>query len=134
MANYFYKKDEPLSPSGWVVIDETYRRGKILKRRRKKGFCTWCKKAVIKPKRFWCSQECVKAYCLTQPNELKKLVKKRDKTICFDCGLKCRVKSNWDMDHDVEISEGGHPFDLDNLKTLCINCHKIKTKNMYKKK
>lgn len=29
----------------------------------------------------------------------------------------------WDMDHAVPISEGGHPYDIRNLRTLCCWCH-----------
>lgn len=125
-----YNHGDILSPSGLVKIDETCRRGFIDKKIRKKGVCTWCGIVVKKPKRHWCSKECVEKYNLTQPNELKKLVKKRDKTICALCGLKCRVKGNWDLDHKVPIIEGGHPFDMDNLRTLCEECHKKETKEL----
>lgn len=33
----------------------------------------------------------------------------------------------WDVDHTVPISEGGHPYDLRNLRTLCPWCHAAET-------
>jgi 5-methylcytosine-specific restriction protein A len=31
------------------------------------------------------------------------------------------------IDHIKPISEGGEPLDIDNLQTLCKECHAIKT-------
>lgn len=36
-------------------------------------------------------------------------------------------RSLWEADHIVAISEGGDPFDLNNLRTLCVPCHKSET-------
>ena len=36
-------------------------------------------------------------------------------------------RSLWDCDHIVPIIEGGAPGDLDNLRTLCLWCHKKET-------
>jgi len=33
----------------------------------------------------------------------------------------------WDMDHIVPVIEGGGSCGLDNLRTLCIPCHKTET-------
>ena len=35
-----------------------------------------------------------------------------------------RHRTLWDMDHIVPVVEGGGECDLDNLRTLCIWCHK----------
>lgn len=37
----------------------------------------------------------------------------------------------WDADHIVPVKEGGGQCGLDNLRTLCIKCHKEVTKNSY---
>ena len=39
----------------------------------------------------------------------------------------------WDADHIVPVKEGGGQCGLDNLRTLCIKCHKQVTKDSYKK-
>jgi len=33
----------------------------------------------------------------------------------------------WEMDHIVEVVRGGGACGMDNLQTLCIRCHKVKT-------
>lgn len=38
----------------------------------------------------------------------------------------------WDGDHIVSVKEGGGQCGLDNLRTLCIKCHKQVTKESYK--
>jgi 5-methylcytosine-specific restriction protein A len=34
----------------------------------------------------------------------------------------------WDVDHVLEVANGGGSAGLDNLQTLCLKCHKEKTK------
>lgn len=129
MATLF-KPGDSLCPTGLVVIDKTCRRGIIEKEKRKLGFCTWCGIRVYSPKRYWCSTECIDKYWMTQPTDIKRVVKKRDKGICELCSDKNTKKSLWQMDHRVPIIEGGHPFDLANLRTLCVDCHKEETKKL----
>lgn len=39
-----------------------------------------------------------------------------------------RLRSSWwDLDHRVPIADGGHPYDLRNLRTLCVWCHQDET-------
>ena len=40
----------------------------------------------------------------------------------------------WDADHIVPVKEGGGLCGLDNLRTLCIKCHKNETKILAQKK
>lgn len=39
----------------------------------------------------------------------------------------------WDLDHDLEVAAGGGLCGLENMRTLCIPCHKKKTKKFVKK-
>jgi 5-methylcytosine-specific restriction enzyme A len=39
----------------------------------------------------------------------------------------------WDADHILPVKEGGGLCGLDNIRTLCINCHKNVTKDAYHK-
>jgi 5-methylcytosine-specific restriction enzyme A len=39
----------------------------------------------------------------------------------------------WDADHIVCVKDGGGECGLDNLRTLCIKCHKLITKTSYQK-
>ena len=38
----------------------------------------------------------------------------------------------WDRDHIIPVKNGGGNCGLDNLRTLCIKCHKKVTKESYK--
>lgn len=55
----------------------------------------------------------------------------------YNISLKRRIYKNkwggglWDVDHIKPVKEGGGCCGLDNLRTLCINCHKMVTRNMY---
>ncbi|MGC2404102.1 MAG: HNH endonuclease [Acidobacteriaceae bacterium] len=43
-------------------------------------------------------------------------------------GLKKRGrKSLWDADHILPVKEGGGQCDLDNIRTLCLRCHRTVT-------
>mgnify|MGYP001191281883 FL=1 len=37
----------------------------------------------------------------------------------------------WDADHIIPVKDGGGKCGLENIRTLCIACHKDVTKNMY---
>jgi 5-methylcytosine-specific restriction enzyme A len=36
-------------------------------------------------------------------------------------------KSLWDADHILPVTEGGGECDLDNIRTLCLRCHRAVT-------
>ena len=43
-------------------------------------------------------------------------------------GLTLRMrKSLWDADHILPVAEGGGECDLDNIRTLCLRCHRVVT-------
>ena len=39
----------------------------------------------------------------------------------------------WDADHIIAVKDGGGSCGLENIRTLCIKCHKIVTKESYQK-
>lgn len=39
----------------------------------------------------------------------------------------------WDADHIIPVKKGGGSCGLENIRTLCISCHKIITKSSYSK-
>lgn len=49
--------------------------------------------------------------------------KLRDSPTCEDCGLELATE----VDHAVPIEEGGAPYALSNLRSLCARCHGRKT-------
>jgi 5-methylcytosine-specific restriction enzyme A len=106
----------------------------------------------------FCSHYCVHEWKLrTQPAYLREQVFERDGGICARCGvdtiaasrqlrysrgarraallahwgLKRRTrKSLWDADHILPVSEGGGECDLDNIRTLCLRCHRQATMDL----
>jgi 5-methylcytosine-specific restriction endonuclease McrA len=103
----------------------------------------------------FCSAYCVHEWKLrSQPAYLREQVLLRDQGVCACCGvdtiearrhlrharganrqallqhwgLKGRIrKSLWDADHILPVAEGGGECDLDNIRTLCLRCHRSAT-------
>jgi 5-methylcytosine-specific restriction enzyme A len=126
------------------------------------GLCRWCKKPVLK-RRTFCSDECVHQWKIrSDPGYARNLVYKRDHGICAICGvdtqaLRAKIASMkwgwndafwkwswityrrvvcgsiWDMDHIIPVVEGGGECGLENLRTLCIPCHRQVTADLRKR-
>ena len=101
------------------------------------GTCRWCNKpilddnGVINTKRRW-HKDCSNQYLLvTKSSFAKRQVKKRDKGVCVCCKKKCRLRSEWDVDHIVALSDrpDNNPkwWSLENMATKCVECHNKKT-------
>jgi 5-methylcytosine-specific restriction enzyme A len=119
--------------------------------------CRWCDLEIIaKRRRTFCSDYCVHQWRLrTDPGYLRDQVFARDRGRCAVChidtvaayaalrrargaaraaglrlyGMKSIVsrRSLWDADHIVPVAEGGGQCDLDNIRTLCLLCHREAT-------
>jgi 5-methylcytosine-specific restriction endonuclease McrA len=90
----------------------------------------------------------------TDPGYVREKVLERDRGVCATCGIDCldaerrlrrlrgpaRLKmfldwglragsrrSLWDADHILPVVEGGGECDLDNIRTLCLKCHRAAT-------
>ena len=116
--------------------------------------CRWCNLEVPQGRRTFCSDWCVEEWKLrSDPGHLRERVFERDHGVCAQCGINCvaeyaRVrrlrgrsrlramahwnmgarKSLWDADHILPVSEGGGTCDLENMRTLCLLCHRAHTK------
>ena len=90
-----------------------------------------------------------KGICIICKIDTKKIAKKaitlngKDKEDYlkeYNIGIKRKIWKRkhggglWDADHIVPVKQGGGQCGLDNLRTLCIKCHKQVTKDSYKKK
>jgi len=120
---------------------------------RVKGPCRWCKGEVRGRRRTFCSDVCVHEWRLrSSTSYLRECVYARDQGICAFCGidtiaLRRRIlrlsfgrrvvemrmlgivrgrKSWWEADHILAVAEGGDSC-LDNMRTLCISCHRSVT-------
>jgi 5-methylcytosine-specific restriction protein A len=119
--------------------------------------CRWCDLEILaKRRRTFCSDYCVHQWRLrTDPGYLRDQVFVRDHGICAVCGVDsiaaynalkrargpARIaglrlygmksittrRSLWDADHIRPVAEGGGQCDLDNLRTLCLLCHREAT-------
>ena len=119
--------------------------------------CRWCELEILASRRrTFCSDYCVHQHRLrTDPGYLRDQVFARDHGICQSCqadtvGIYAALKrargrareaglsiygmktitsrrSLWDADHILPVAEGGGQCDLDNLRTLCLPCHREAT-------
>lgn len=119
--------------------------------------CRWCQLEIVAARRrTFCSAFCVHQWRLrSDPGYLRDQVFARDRGVCALCAtdtveafgrlkrsrgaarLEALVlwglasprarRSLWDADHIVPVAEGGGQCDLDNLRTLCLPCHREQT-------
>lgn len=119
--------------------------------------CRWCQLEVLnRRRRTFCSDYCVDQWRLrTDPGYLRERVFLRDHGICAVCktdtnavysalkrargaarvaglrlyGMKTITsrRTLWDADHILPVAEGGGQCDLDNIRTLCVLCHREAT-------
>lgn len=90
--------------------------------------CRNCESIVAKNRRHYCSQECMDTY--NRNNSwyfIRKDVLRRDRYSCRICKQRFRKKF-LDIDHMIPVQMGGQLLDKNNLRTLCKECHKMKTK------
>ena len=110
--------------------------------------CRNCHVALPKGKRHNCSARCSDEWmCKTSPSYARFRVWERDKGVCAKCGVDAvagKFHTNgsprrnkprntgdlWQVDHIKPVIEGGGECGLDNLRTLCTDCHKQETKEL----
>ena len=96
--------------------------------------CVWCGCPLTGRKTRWCGQKCIDEYCLRNNGDtLRRRVHERDQGICADCGADCNSESGyshrygtWHAHHVNPVHRGGGACDLDNMVTLCVDCHKAR--------
>ncbi len=131
-------------PGGWVD------------RRKHPRKCRWCGGEVPKGRYTFCSPACVHEWKLrTDPGYLREKVFERDRGVCALCGVDTeelrknkrkldwaarrafekewgRRRHLWDADHIVPVARGGGECGLDNLRTLCLKCHRAITSGPFR--
>ena len=143
-------------PGGWAD------RATLAKGENGRNLCRWCNLEVPKGRITFCSDWCVEEWRLrTDPGYLREKVLARDRGICAVCRVDCqaawlnlrrqrgagrlkilrewglkpgRRKSLWDADHIVPVVEGGGECDLENIRTLCLRCHREATAELRKRR
>jgi 5-methylcytosine-specific restriction endonuclease McrA len=89
----------------------SYVREQVFKRDR--GVCSICQTDTVRLANF-----------------LRKLEWRARRRYCDRIGIpyaRARKRSLWDADHIKAVVEGGGECDLDNLRTVCIPCHRLVT-------
>lgn len=90
--------------------------------------CRNCDEKVAQNRRHYCSKKCMDEF--NRNNSwffIRKDVLKRDRYTCKICKQRLR-KKYLDVDHIIPVQMGGKLFEKANLRTLCKECHKAKTK------
>ena len=125
--------------------------------------CRWCQLEIAaRRRRTFCSAYCVHQWRLrSDPGYLREQVFMRDRGVCALCATdtvaaqaalkrsRGRVRAEalemwglrsvgvrrslWDADHVVPVAEGGGQCDLDNLRTLCLPCHREVTADLQRR-
>lgn len=97
--------------------------------RRESGFCTWCNSPVLPPRVRWCSKACIStADIYLNDGIAARVARERDKWTCVLCGSQ---DGNVEVDHIIPVCRGGGLCGPDNLRTLCVPCHKIETVSLH---
>ena len=96
--------------------------------------CANCGNPLNGNQLYYCSENCKLEFYNSHPtsiswNDVRKRALERDQNTCVKCG-----KAAEEVDHVKEIWEGGPEFDLDNLQSLCHDCHVAKTNESRKKR
>ena len=145
-------------PGGWAD------RKSLPKGENGRNLCRWCNLEVPHGRKTFCSDWCVDEWRLrTDPGYVREKVLERDRGICAHCGVDCLAawknlkrlrgaaqlkarmewglrpgsagrKSLWDADHIVPVVEGGGECDLQNIRTLCLKCHRTVTSELRQKR
>lgn len=120
-----------------------------------RNLCRWCGLEVPPRRSTFCSAWCVHEWRLrSDPGYLREQVYLRDRGICAICRMDTRSayfelkrargrhrerllarwglsrlnrRTLWDADHILPVVEGGGECDLDNVRTLCLICHRQQT-------
>ena len=90
--------------------------------------CRNCDNVVSTNRRHYCSKECMDVF--NRENSwfhVRKDVLRRDRYTCSICRKRLR-KAQLDVDHIIPIRMGGKYFEKENLRTLCKECHKAKSR------
>ena len=98
------------------------------------GRCANCDKTLTGNQLYYCSDDCKTEFYSNHPtsvkwNDIRSNALERDNYRCVKCD-----KPAEEVDHIKEIWEGGPEFDLDNLQSLCHECHVLKTNENRRKR
>ncbi|HLC32962.1 MAG TPA: HNH endonuclease signature motif containing protein [Candidatus Nanoarchaeia archaeon] len=89
--------------------------------------CRNCDELVSKGRRFYCSEMCLNEFTRNHTWDfVREDVLRRDNYRCGICNTRKR-KALLDVDHIIPVRLGIDPFEKQNLRSLCKECHVAKT-------
>lgn len=98
---------------------------------RNDGICACgCGKELSGKKRRWASKDCQETAVINyfvvkgDLSIIRAMLFDRDKGYCYGCGV---YSEDWQADHILPVYLGGSACGLENMQTLCKDCHKQKT-------
>jgi len=106
----------------------------------RKTFCSGAKATFVYRKGTYSvpGSGCVHEHCiLSQPDYARRCVWARDQGQCALCPKVAshrKASHEWQADHIVPVIEGGGSCGLDNLRTLCTDCHRQATAKLAAKR
>jgi 5-methylcytosine-specific restriction endonuclease McrA len=85
--------------------------------------CRKCGVLLTGRKRSWCSKTCLtQVLLIVDWRYIRRCILRRDKYKCVLCG-----KWAQEVDHIIEMADGGSFHEPSNLRSLCYECHQSKT-------
>jgi 5-methylcytosine-specific restriction endonuclease McrA len=118
--------------SGMLNSNERYQKGLTLNDLYPtlSGICACgCGNQLKNRQKKWSSEKCrTQAYydfAITKGDNkvIRQLIFERDHGYCQGCGV---LDEDWQADHILPVHKGGGACNLENLQTLCLDCHKAK--------
>lgn len=98
------------------------------------GLCACGCQRKVSGKKKWFSKECQKKslyhfYIVKgDVKVIRDLLFSKQEGFCQACGV---FDENWQADHIIPVFKGGGGCSLDNFQTLCLSCHKEKSRQLY---
>lgn len=90
-------------------------------------YCKQCNALLSGRRTAYCSRACEDLYRIPRDwNFARHLARRRDKYKC----VRCAARGTHEVDHILPVSEGGGGCGLDNLRTLCVCCHRHETRKL----
>lgn len=92
----------------------------------RRGTCRFCGGLVAPPRYTFCGPRCLRDFFMaTDWKRVREVVLTRDCNTCMECGKGPLPAGQLDVHHIIPVSLGGEEWALDNLETLCRDCHKV---------
>jgi 5-methylcytosine-specific restriction endonuclease McrA len=119
-----------IGPNGRILALSTAWFGDGARRRaeaRRDARCVECGRSLPTHRTPYCSRRCQwKFHGHYFWDSARSYTMLRDRYTCRICGQRKRARE-LDVDHILEIAEGGAALEYSNLQTVCRTCHRSKT-------